>query len=242
MAALLKLIKKKQDSASSGSEVVAVASNQKNKEGIHVLEPSVEKRGGLGNKDAESQVKPKKTTKNASSARNNGRPELRTKRLMREYLQISKMSGDINSCFSAELVGESLYEWNVKLLRVDPESELHQDMTELGHEHILLNLTFPDNFPFSPPFMRVVKPRIDGGFILDGGAICMELLTPSGWSSAYTVEAIIMQFAALVVKGKGRIDKRSKSDFSRKEAESSFKKLVKTHERYGWITPPISEG
>ena len=38
-----------------------------------------------------------------------------------------------------------------------------------------------------------------------GGAICMELLTMQGWSSAYTVEAVIMQIAATLVKGKARI-------------------------------------
>lgn len=41
--------------------------------------------------------------------------------------------------------------------------------------------------------------------MLVGGAICMELLTKQGWSSAYTVEAVIMQIAATLVKGKARI-------------------------------------
>jgi len=41
--------------------------------------------------------------------------------------------------------------------------------------------------------------------VLHGGAICMELLTKQGWSSAYTVEAVIMQIAATFVKGKARI-------------------------------------
>lgn len=44
-----------------------------------------------------------------------------------------------------------------------------------------------------------------GGYVLVGGAICMELLTKQGWSSAYTVEAVIMQIAATLVKGKARI-------------------------------------
>jgi len=39
----------------------------------------------------------------------------------------------------------------------------------------------------------------------------MELLTPRGWASAYTVEAVIMQFAASVVKGQGRITRKPKS-------------------------------
>ena len=46
---------------------------------------------------------------------------------------------------------------------------------------------------------------ISGGYVLVGGAICMELLTKQGWSSAYTVEAIIMQIAATLVKGGARI-------------------------------------
>lgn len=45
--------------------------------------------------------------------------------------------------------------------------------------------------------MRIIKQV--------GGAICMELLTKQGWSSAYTVEAVIMQIAATLVKGKARI-------------------------------------
>lgn len=35
---------------------------------------------------------------------------------------------------------------------------------------------------------------------------------------------------------------KSKKSFSRKEAEATFKSLVKTHEKYGWVTPPVSDG
>lgn len=34
----------------------------------------------------------------------------------------------------------------------------------------------------------------------------MELLTPQGWSSAYSIEAVIMQISATLVKGKARVD------------------------------------
>ena len=74
-----------------------------------------------------------------------------------------------------------------------------------GMDHILLHAVFDDKFPYSPPFLRVVKPVLNGGYVLAGGAICMELLTPQGWSSAYTVEAVILQIGATFVKGKARI-------------------------------------
>lgn len=79
-----------------------------------------------------------------------------------------------------ELVDESLYEWNVKIIKLDSESPLAQDLKELakknGQDHILLSMTFKDSFPFSPPFVRVVSPVILGGYIMNGGAICTELV------------------------------------------------------------------
>jgi ubiquitin-conjugating enzyme E2 Q len=71
----------------------------------------------------------------------------------------------------------------------------------MGIPYILLQLIFPDKFPFAPPYMIVISQRIEKGFVMEGGAICMELLTPRGWASAYSVEAVIMQFAASIVKG-----------------------------------------
>lgn len=116
-----------------------------------------------------------------------------------------------------ELVNDNLFEWHARLHQVDPDSPLAMDMAAMNVPNILLHLVFPDNFPFAPPFMRVVEPRIEKGFVMEGGAICMELLTPRGWASAYTVEAVLMQFAASLVKGQGRIVRKPKNakDFSR---------------------------
>uniref|UniRef100_A0A3B1JF44 Ubiquitin-conjugating enzyme E2Q-like protein 1 n=1 Tax=Astyanax mexicanus TaxID=7994 RepID=A0A3B1JF44_ASTMX len=168
--------------------------------------------------------------------------QVRTRRLMKELQEIRRLGDNF---ISVELADDNLYDWNVKLHQVDKDSALWQDMKETNTEFILLNVTFPDNFPFAPPFMRVLAPRLENGYVLDGGAICMELLTPRGWSSAYTVEAVMRQFAASLVKGQGRICRKagkSKKAFSRKEAEATFKSLVKTHEKYGWVSPPVSDG
>lgn len=108
-----------------------------------------------------------------------------------------------------ELINDSLYDWHVKLQRVDPDSPLHSDLQILkekeGIEYILLNFSFKDNFPFDPPFVRVVLPVLSGGYVLGGGALCMELLTKQGWSSAYSIESVIMQINATLVKGKARV-------------------------------------
>lgn len=61
------------------------------------------------------------------------------------------------------MINDNLFEWHVKLFKIDYESPLAQDMVELNVPFILLHLIFPDNFPFAPPFMRVVEPRIEKG-------------------------------------------------------------------------------
>ncbi|XP_053998909.1 ubiquitin-conjugating enzyme E2Q-like protein CG4502 isoform X2 [Hylaeus anthracinus] len=126
---------------------------------------------------------------------------VRLRRLMKELSEIQRTQHRHESTFTAELVNDNLFEWHVRLHKIDPESALAADMIELNIPYILLHIVFPENFPFAPPFMRVISPRIEKGFVMEGGAICMELLTPRGWASAYTIEAVITQFAASIVKG-----------------------------------------
>ncbi|KAK7864963.1 hypothetical protein R5R35_004945 [Gryllus longicercus] len=165
---------------------------------------------------------------------------------MKELREIQRVQAQQRGepVFTVELVNDNLFEWHVRLHRVDADSDLAGDMRDMGVPYILLHIVFPDNFPFAPPFMRVISPRIEKGFVMEGGAICMELLTPRGWASAYTVEAVVMQFAASIVKGQGRIAKKHKGskEFNRRSAEESFRSLVKTHEKYGWVTPPLADG
>lgn len=174
-----------------------------------------------------------------------------TDRLMKELRDIYRSDSFKSNMYSIELVNDSIYEWNIRLMSVDPDSPLHNDLVLLkekeGKDSILLNIMFKETYPFEPPFVRVVHPIISGGYVLLGGAICMELLTKQGWSSAYTVEAVIMQIAATLVKGKARIQfgatkSLSQGQYSLARAQQSFKSLVQIHEKNGWFTPPKEDG
>ncbi|CAG9822611.1 unnamed protein product, partial [Phaedon cochleariae] len=166
-----------------------------------------------------------------------------TDRLMKELRDIYRSDSFKNKMYQIELVNDSLYEWNVRLMCVDPDSPLSHDLQALkekeGKDAILLNMLFKDTYPFEPPFVRVVHPVISGGYVLVGGAICMELLTKQGWSSAYTVEAVIMQISATLVKGKARIQFAApkvcaqQGQYSLARAQQSFKSLVQIHEKNG---------
>ncbi|XP_011504603.1 PREDICTED: ubiquitin-conjugating enzyme E2 Q2 [Ceratosolen solmsi marchali] len=179
-----------------------------------------------------------------------------TDRLMKELRDIYRSDSFKKGMYSIELVNDSLYEWNIRLKCVDPDSPLHNDLVLLkekeGKDSILLNMLFKESYPFEPPFVRVVYPMISGGYVLIGGAICMELLTKQGWSSAYTVEAVIMQISATLVKGKARIQFQptggggkvcsGQGQYSLARAQQSFKSLVQIHEKNGWFTPPKEDG
>lgn len=71
-------------------------------------------------------------------------------------------------------------------------------------------MTFPENFPFEPPFIRVVKPKFAfrTGHVTIGGSICMESITPAGWSSARSIEGIFMEIISIILapESKARLD------------------------------------
>ncbi|XP_041368896.1 ubiquitin-conjugating enzyme E2 Q1-like [Gigantopelta aegis] len=170
-----------------------------------------------------------------------------TDRLMKELRDIYKSDSYKREIYTVDLVNDCLYEWSVRLKKVDSDSALHTDLQtykELeGKDFIQLVFTFKESFPFDPPFVRVVYPVISGGYVLGGGAICMELLTKQGWSSAYSLESVILQISATLVKGKARITfGASKSQYSLARAQQSFKSLVQIHEKNGWFTPPKEDG
>uniref|UniRef100_A0A3B5MRD0 UBC core domain-containing protein n=1 Tax=Xiphophorus couchianus TaxID=32473 RepID=A0A3B5MRD0_9TELE len=155
-------------------------------------------------------------------------------RLMKELREIYRSQSYKTGIYSVELVNDSLYEWHVKLRKVDPDSPLHSDLQVLkekeGVDFILLNFSYKDNFPFDPPFVRVVSPVLSGG-------------RRSGWSSAYSIESVIMQINATLVKGKARVQfGANKNQYNLARAQQSYKSLVQIHEKNGWYTPPKEDG
>lgn len=92
-----------------------------------------------------------------------------TDRLMKELRDIYRSDSFKNRMYSIELVNDSIYEWNIRLKSVDPDSPLHSDLVLLkekeGKDSILLNIMFKETYPFEPPFVRVVHPIISGSYI-----------------------------------------------------------------------------
>ena len=85
---------------------------------------------------------------------------------------------------------QNVYQWIVELHSFDSDLPLSTDMKNAGIRSVVLELRFGNDFPVSPPFARVIRPRFlpftvgGGGHVTGGGAMCMELLTNSGKTKA----------------------------------------------------------
>lgn len=114
----------------------------------------------------------------------------------------------IEAGFSLETANEdAMDKWKIKLFKFDQDSNLAKDMMVLGVEHVELEMKFPEQYPFEPPFVRVVKPRFrrQTGFVMNG-ALCMELLTKDGWNPINDIESVIVSIRSLLVVGDGRLE------------------------------------
>jgi ubiquitin-conjugating enzyme E2 Q len=93
------------------------------------------------------------------------------------------MNQDVNEAgFSIQpAADDSMDKWTISLFQFDKDSDLAKDMMVLGLQNIELEMSFPDDYPFDPPFVRVTHPRFqrNTGMVI-GGALCMELLTKVG--------------------------------------------------------------
>ena len=167
-------------------------------------------------------------------------------RLLKELRDIYKSQAYKDKVYNINIKEDNLYSWEVELLQVDTDSALHKDLMKLAGKKkdnfIRIHVTFTATYPYEPPFVRILSPVITGGFVFPSGAICMELLTPQGWSSAYSLESVILQVSATMSKGGARVNFESDpSLLSMYSAQSDFKMILSSHKE-GWFTPPPNEG
>lgn len=143
---------------------------------------------------------------------------------------------------------ENMYQWIVELHSFDQDLPLAQDMKAVGCTSVVLEMRFTNQYPFAPPFVRVVKPRFlpfsqrGGGHVTEGGAICMELLTNNGWSAVSSIESVLLQvrLAMCDKEPPARLASTSRQGGSRDgvygvgEAIAAYERACRNH---GWTVP-----
>ncbi|KAL4889341.1 hypothetical protein BDV59DRAFT_210390 [Aspergillus ambiguus] len=136
----------------------------------------------------------------------------------------------------------NVYQWIVELHSFDQGLPLAKDLRKTKINSIVIELRYPPQFPISPPFVRIIRPRIlsfrngGGGHVTQGGSMCMELLTNSGWSAAFSMENVFLQVRLALSNTEpqpARLDSR-KSDYNVGEAISDYIRVCQAH---GWTVP-----
>jgi ubiquitin-conjugating enzyme E2 Q len=153
------------------------------------------------------------------------------KKLIREYKQIVKQ-GHEKLGFRVTTDPKDAYLWKVFITGYNEEDLIGQDMRKFKIKDIELELKFPSNYPFSPPFIRIITPRFKylTGHITQAGALCMQVLTEKHWSPACSIESLIVTIKSEILEGEGRIDPVNYNiPYSEKEAKESFIRLARAH-------------
>eukprot|EP00814_Leptocylindrus_danicus_P013463 CAMPEP_0116032636 /NCGR_PEP_ID=MMETSP0321-20121206/18296_1 /TAXON_ID=163516 /ORGANISM="Leptocylindrus danicus var. danicus, Strain B650" /LENGTH=390 /DNA_ID=CAMNT_0003508127 /DNA_START=6 /DNA_END=1178 /DNA_ORIENTATION=+ len=130
------------------------------------------------------------------------------KRRLAQDLYKIMMGDTAEQGFKLEPANEdSMDRWKILLFGFDEDSNLAKDLKLIGMTGVELEMTFPDQYPFEPPFVRVTKPKFkrQTGFVMNG-AICMELLTSDGWNPINDIESVIVSIRSLLVVGDGRLE------------------------------------
>lgn len=140
----------------------------------------------------------------------------------------------------------NVFHWVVELHSFELELPLAQDMEKTGCTSIVLEFRFGAGFPFSPPFVRVVRPRFlpfaqgGGGHVTVGGAICSEILTNSGWSAVMSIEKVLLQIRLGLTESDppARLEMTNgmsdTGDYSIGEAVDAYQRAARSH---GWVIP-----
>ena len=140
------------------------------------------------------------------------------KRLAKELLRIRRTRNDLaKEGLQIECQDENdLKLWTLKFpfATMDKKCQLALEMKRLNVDCIHLEAKIPPEFPFKPPIVRVVRPTFTRGafYVHSFGALCMELLSATGWSPASSLEQMARQIRSMMTNcANGTIDKNKHS-------------------------------
>lgn len=160
-----------------------------------------------------------------------------TKRLFADMKAFQASQGKFGLCGAPR--DDNLYIWDVKLTDFEPSTQLAKDLNAYAQRFnkepaVQMEMTFQNDYPMTPPFVRVVCPRFKflTGHVTIGGSICMQMLTRSGWSPSNDIESILIQIRCEIMSDpNARLELQTDKVYTEAEAKDAFKRMV---DRYKW--------
>ncbi|KAI4136626.1 MAG: hypothetical protein LQ341_005522 [Variospora aurantia] len=171
-----------------------------------------------------------------------------TKALQRELnttlkTQDSRPAHELGWYINRELIN-NMYQWIIELHSFEPHLPLAKDLKAKGLTSVVMEVRFGKEYPMTPPFARIVRPRFlsfqsgGGGHVTAGGALCMELLTNSGWSAVSNMESVLLQVRLALSSTDprpARLEQGPVKDYGVGEAIEAYVRACQAH---GWQIPP----
>ncbi|CAH1773453.1 unnamed protein product [Owenia fusiformis] len=96
--------------------------------------------------------------------------------------------------FTADPIDDNIYKWSVKLYNFAETCDLGKDLAEVnklfGYNNIELEMDFAiDLYPFYPPLVKVIRPRLQGSMMQR--VTNMEMLKLSYWNPAKDMKGVL---------------------------------------------------
>lgn len=160
------------------------------------------------------------------------------KRLIKDLRALDKSK--TKSGIEASPLESDLFVWRVKLTDIPVETKLGRDLQHFSQLFnvepvISMEMRFQPDYPFSPPFIRVLTPRFQflTGHVTIGGSICMQMLTNSGWQPSNDIESILIQVRAEILSDPDAslATRQTNTAYSLEDARIAFKRMT---QKYGW--------
>ncbi|KAK5064774.1 hypothetical protein LTR84_000608 [Exophiala bonariae] len=172
-----------------------------------------------------------------------------TRALMRSFREILAVQEDTSPAklgwYINPDMAENMYQWIVELHSFPHNLPLSKDMKAAGLTSVVLEMRFSNNYPFAPPFIRVVKPRFlpfrqgGGGNVTEGGAMCMEALTNTGWTAAQAIDGLLLQvrMAILDEERPARLATRGNAGRETYGIGEAVEAYIRACRNHGWTVP-----
>lgn len=109
---------------------------------------------------------------------------------------VSIMESKHMTGINAEPISDNIYQWAVYFSSFDSQGKLNQDLQQLrqkyGYDYIQLQLDFTmDLYPFYPPVVKVVRPRLQGSMMLR--IANMDMLKLSHWNPTRDMKSVLQE-------------------------------------------------
>lgn len=139
----------------------------------------------------------------------------------------------VSDTFDVRNIDDTSRGWVVRVQAVQCPPNLQRVMKKARASHMEFGITFPDDFPFAPPFVRVVAPEFvpQTGHILQGGGVCTKMLSDGEWRPTTQVSTVINSILHLIDEGGPQIRKLHGDTYAESVARESYKR---SKARYGW--------